>query len=671
MAIGTNTLGLLFKIGVDAGDAKKILDNMKTAAVEGFGEGIKKGAKQAEDGLEKLGTKLNQTRAGLENAFRGDALEGVLGLTRALGPLGLALGGIAIAAGAVAVAIKGAVDAAADIGTTSKEDFEKLQKSVENAGQHITEFQRAMAGGILDALDRISGATTALFAKIIEKDGKALIALFNEIANFITQTLIPVADKFGDRLADGIARLIALWRVLNKEFTLGDWLKGLPTLEDDFAKSLGEVRAEIAAINPVAKKLVDTHKEHHKVVKDLTEAQLELNQASRAAARARDEQAVAEKEINDEQKRGAITFEEGANRRLAVLREVIKAEEAVLDARERQVRGDPALLARKRQDELEKIEAERASLRLREAQAREDEARKIVEQDKKLHDALTEHFAKERQQRLDYVDFLRKQTDIIVAELARQAQPPPIPIPRQVPGVAEGQLPKPPTGFFRDFADTLSQSQDQFETWGKALANVFALVAGAMQEMLAGFILTGKLGGAAFKRLAADIIASIAVQSLVKAVFEVAEGFAALAQVPPNIPSATAHFTAAKIYGTVGAIALAAGGIIGAAGGLGGGGGAAAAAGGGGFGGGSTEPSPVNISLGGRNTALGITLATNQQLANAVIDLNNKITSMSPGDVLARGADQNPEAFAQGTLEAGRRNGAFTREFMQISGARA
>jgi hypothetical protein len=220
-------------------------------------------------------------------------------------------------------------------------------------------------------------------------------------------------------------------------------------------------------------------------------------------------------------------------------------------------------------------------------------------------------------------------------------------------------------GFFEQLKEGFESSGAVFQSFGDLAVGILEGVARAGEQAFSAFILTGKLGGQIFKQFVAQVIAAIAVESLVKSVFEFAEAYAASAR--GDIVSFWLHTKAANFYLATAALAGTVGLAIGATGGLGGG--ATAAAGGGGFGGGETTPSPVNINLGGsRRDTLGIQIAT---LNQSVEGLHSKITSMPAGDVVMIAADQKPEAFATGTLEAGRRSGAFTREFMQISGARA
>src|SRR5262249_29980809 len=137
MAVGTNTLGLLFKIGVDDKDYLAALKRMMaeneqfaTGVKEGMAAEFRKAADELDGGIKKLGstfdqslTQFNQFRRSISEFAGGDAVEGVVNLTRSLGPLGLAIGAVAVAATSVGLAIKGAIDAAQEIGTTSKDDF--------------------------------------------------------------------------------------------------------------------------------------------------------------------------------------------------------------------------------------------------------------------------------------------------------------------------------------------------------------------------------------------------------------------------------------------------------------------------------------------------------------------------------------------------------------------
>jgi hypothetical protein len=72
-------------------------------------------------------------------------------------------------------------------------------------------------------------------------------------------------------------------------------------------------------------------------------------------------------------------------------------------------------------------------------------------------------------------------------------------------------------------------------------------------SMLQAFLAGGDISGKAFLAMAKGVIAGLAAQAFVKMVFEIAEGYAALAN-PITAPLAPMHFAAAKFYGIVSAL---------------------------------------------------------------------------------------------------------------------
>src|SRR5437588_7936653 len=90
-------------------------------------------------------------------------------------------------------------------------------------------------------------------------------------------------------------------------------------------------------------------------------------------------------------------------------------------------------------------------------------------------------------------------------------------------------------------------------------------IASATGSAVKSFILLGS-SGTTFRKFAAEVIASIAEMAVVKAVWELAEGFAALARAffgdPKAGAEAHAHFVAAAIYGTIAGVAAIAGRAI-------------------------------------------------------------------------------------------------------------
>jgi hypothetical protein len=223
--------------------------------------------------------------------------------------------------------------------------------------------------------------------------------------------------------------------------------------------------------------------------------------------------------------------------------------------------------------------------------------------------------------------------------------------------------------FGKAAAGALAQVSAQAGNFKTILTGAFSAVGAGLQSTLQAFILTGTAGPAAFKKLVAGVIAAIASESLVKAVFETAEGFAALAANRPD--AAAKHFLAAKIYGAVGGVAAGIGLGIGAAGGLGGQGGGGA----GGTGGGSASASAfqeqrdLRVTRGGEGQQGETVFEGNPMFAaitdlrNTVKDLGNRISSMPPEDVLTVGAARRPDVISSTTQNELQRNHDFTRAF--------
>lgn len=96
----------------------------------------------------------------------------------------------------------------------------------------------------------------------------------------------------------------------------------------------------------------------------------------------------------------------------------------------------------------------------------------------------------------------------------------------------------------------------------EALQSAFEGLGQAVGEVIQAYVLYGS-AGQSVRQVTAQILAGIAQQAAIKAIFELAEGFAALAMsffgIPNAGPSATAHFAAAAIYGSIAGIAAVAG----------------------------------------------------------------------------------------------------------------
>ena len=96
----------------------------------------------------------------------------------------------------------------------------------------------------------------------------------------------------------------------------------------------------------------------------------------------------------------------------------------------------------------------------------------------------------------------------------------------------------------------------------QALTMAFEGVGQAVGQAARAFVLFGN-AGTSVRKVTAEVLASIAQMAATKAIFHLAEGFAALAMaffgIPNAGPSAAAHFKAAAIYGVVAGVAALAG----------------------------------------------------------------------------------------------------------------
>lgn len=215
---------------------------------------------------------------------------------------------------------------------------------------------------------------------------------------------------------------------------------------------------------------------------------------------------------------------------------------------------------------------------------------------------------------------------------------------------------------FQTEAEAMKAVYNDLEsTAGAALGS---MIEGGAQ-LLEQWMLTGEMSGEAIAQMTASIIAGVASQAGVKAIFEVAEGLAAAAN-PFTAWQAPIHFAAAKTYGLVALGAVAVGAGIGAAGGLGG---RKDKSSGGNdskqnpseyFSGNNSDDRSMNYLRQSQNSQadrqnmiLGDKI---NQFVSAVETFDKKVNSTKPGDVFVAGANQNRGIFAERTTQEIGRN---------------
>lgn len=212
----------------------------------------------------------------------------------------------------------------------------------------------------------------------------------------------------------------------------------------------------------------------------------------------------------------------------------------------------------------------------------------------------------------------------------------------------------------------------------QALSTAFQGLGQAIGQVVQAWVLYGS-AGTSVQKVTAMILASIAQQAAVQAVFQLAEGFAKLAMayfgVPNAGPSAAAHFAAAAMYGSIAGVAAVAGRVVA------GNSFAQSTAGGGvGSGAGAQAQAQQNNNFGGffngfqqRQNSLmaNITDRTNAVIgaATAAIDrFNEKFGVTTPDVVVMAGAGGASAAIFDATIAQMDKGGGASEAFGRASG---
>jgi hypothetical protein len=518
----------------------------------------------------------------------------------------LAIAAAAVAAYGAVKAFEQMVEVSDKIGTTSKDDFEEFQKSLEAVGVTLTKTDQVIAQQLNKSFADLKATTDSLFLILLKTTGPALVVLIKEISSLLIG-FGPALDIIGRFISANLIQAAAVLEVI------GRFIKALKEDASGAFFNFDFVKEFLGALDRV-----------------------------RAATTA-----VSQSPL--------IPFEPGKVR--AAAKEVDEFAKALADA----------------QKELDKLRAKTGDIIIQ----------NMEDQLKELNQAVADTFdikkiAAFKFEMVDFGKLMDEQIRGIVADSARQPGGIPggftealgLPDPDEVQGKLD-DIQKHFDSFFGQLEASLLNSSDIFSSFTDLAIKGLQGLIGALQTTFQTFILTGQLGAQAFRTLTAALLSQLVIEA-VHQVFKMhakaaEEAAAALADAAAgDYVGATLHAGASAAYahaaiawGIVGGGAAVAGIAIGATGGLGGG--AKSAAAGGEFGGPTQAPGTVTINQGGGAT-LGVLLSIDNHLSN--------ITTAPPGDILQRGADQNPMAVGQANNEAARRDGTVSREFLQISGLR-
>ena len=114
-------------------------------------------------------------------------------------------------------------------------------------------------------------------------------------------------------------------------------------------------------------------------------------------------------------------------------------------------------------------------------------------------------------------------------------------------------------GQLEAFQNGLTFMENALTSLGNIAGQVFSGIANGIGKMIESYVLLGNAGGQSLRKFAAQVLASVASQAAVLAIFELAKGFAALFFNPGE---AAAHFTAAALFGAIAGVAAIAGRAI-------------------------------------------------------------------------------------------------------------
>ena len=195
-----------------------------------------------------------------------------------------------------------------------------------------------------------------------------------------------------------------------------------------------------------------------------------------------------------------------------------------------------------------------------------------------------------------------------------------------------------------------------WESMGSVVMGGIDQMVQGLGSMVEAWVLYGSAGPQAMKKMVASVLAGVAAQSAVLAIFELAKGFASLWLNPKE---AADHFIAAALFGSI-AVGAALGGRAVAGDSF-----SQSTANGGAGGGGSSDglsdqdkgqntfTTPFRgFGQNGQGGGIGARLTgAIVQLEETTMQLATKIKGFSPGDVLGMGADENPRAI-RGALES-------------------
>lgn len=699
---------------------------------------------------------------------------------QSLAQMGSSFGAAGIAAGAAGVVIVGAMVAAAAaivgvvkaadlmietagrIGTRSKEDFEKLEKSIKAAGFSVTALDRALSQQLTGAVGALKGAFDGIFVNVIREAGPALTNVLQQVAGLLKDIevlagAVGVALEFAFNVASGIIitfraliqgaknDLTALLLSLSPENLLRAIVQGVEvaaiqtdnlfkkvdkaTFDSKAARAAKEkdttglILRELDIQLKAAKRIFDEETEaaeragerreitftemtarliaaEEKFFAEQKRIFAEERKAVEASNQGKEERALRLAEIREEELQALTEYrrriqeigddntdreEEAVKSLLELIQEAVKARRKLteelgllaLETREVQREIDEINLEKLRESPLPAHQRQAIEENLRiQQQAEADRAGQVTISLERQRQELLELAATQAERERIEVEFNARLEKEKRRHAAVDAQ-----LQLEADRATERVNPLSDRSLFGETFANLRESGDvsfiqglagqlgeSFSQMSKSAGNFGTIFAGAVNQgaqavgsLVNNLVLFGKTGPAAVRKAVAGILAALAQQFIVKAIAELAEGFAALFFNPAE---AASHFKASGLFFAAAAAAGVSGRAVA-------GDAFSQSAGGGAGGGGSSqsqEPRQININRGGEGETLGVgtagadvsPLSIFAELTGAVKSLDNKISSMPADHVVTIGAPAAKEAIGNAVVSQARDSAEFT-----------
>lgn len=351
MALTNNPNKISVNIEVESEQAKREVEKFADSLSTSLGKGSK-------DATAAVG--------GMDAGMKGLLVTGGIVATGIVAAFAVMAVGIA----ATVKLTEGMIDTAEKVGTKSKDDFDKFNKSVKESHNVITETDRALSQQLIATLDQVKAATDSLFVVLIRESGPALIVMLQNVVTVLND-LQPAAHSVGQMLSwafnagsGAIAALREAVRLIKND--LNDLMTQpfAVTMAQIFGAGVAgfeKAKADVAAFKPTPAKFDSKGGGGKGGEKDLTAGKLRIAQLEEEA---KDAQRVYDQEtadLKEQLQQRFISQEEYADKAIQLEKDLLAKKIAVIAAEETE--ANKTKLPNKRAAELLKVQEKEKQLR--------------------------------------------------------------------------------------------------------------------------------------------------------------------------------------------------------------------------------------------------------------------------------------------------------------------